>query len=216
MADLSDLITAIFKPQRQIGPYSTPLLNGVSQIQPITAQVTIEEDHYDELVITEHPVEQGAAITDHAYKKMPELIVRFGWSNSGVQSLLNTLEGALSLVTGDGTGGDFNYMQTVYNQLLALQESRIPIDITTGKRKYTNMLIRSLSVPTKAESEHSLYVTAVFRNILLVTTQVATIPSSNVMANPAQNGPPQQTGTQQVVPTNLQINDLAISGPSAG
>jgi hypothetical protein len=45
MSIASELVTAIFKPQRKLGP--------------IKAQVTIEEYHQDELVITEHPVEQG-------------------------------------------------------------------------------------------------------------------------------------------------------------
>jgi len=34
----------------------------------LTPQVTIEEVHHDDLEITEHPVERGAAIGDHAFK----------------------------------------------------------------------------------------------------------------------------------------------------
>ena len=33
-----------------------------------TADVTIEERHEDSLVVTQHPVETGSSIADHAYK----------------------------------------------------------------------------------------------------------------------------------------------------
>lgn len=36
-------------------------------IMGLFADVTIEEKHKDELKITEHPTEKGAAISDHAY-----------------------------------------------------------------------------------------------------------------------------------------------------
>ena len=46
------------------------------------AQVTIEESHRDETHITEHPVEQGANIADHAFDMPASLTVRYAWSNS--------------------------------------------------------------------------------------------------------------------------------------
>ena len=55
---MSDIFTqpteqVTFLPNRSIGPFQ--------------AQVTIEEVCNDSLEITNHPVEQGASITDHAY-----------------------------------------------------------------------------------------------------------------------------------------------------
>lgn len=201
MSTLSDLVTAVFKPQRQFGPFS--------------AQITIEELHTDELAITEHPVEQGAAITDHAYKRPAELLVRMAWSNSGLQGLVSTLEGIASLITGDNSG-DFNYMQTVYNQLLLLQESRIPLDITTGKRKYSNMLIKSLSAPTNDRTEHSLFITAICKQIIIVQTVATTLPDPSVMANPDQNAPVIPTGTLQPQVTAFQLRSDGSIGPQVG
>lgn len=50
------------------------------------ADVTIEEKHKDELKITEHPTEAGAAISDHVYKETPELTMKVGWSESAGQT----------------------------------------------------------------------------------------------------------------------------------
>lgn len=67
-------------------------------IGKIIAQVTVEEKHHDELEVTQHPVEQGANIADHAFKRPNELTLRVAWSNSPGQpaSLLQGLSGALT------------------------------------------------------------------------------------------------------------------------
>ncbi|WP_248322038.1 phage baseplate protein [Caballeronia sp. Sq4a] len=48
----------------------------------IVAHATIEEVHQDELEVTEHPVEQGTVIADHAFVRPADLIITAGWSNS--------------------------------------------------------------------------------------------------------------------------------------
>ena len=107
------IITALFKPSRQIGPYTPPVPSGVPALAPFTAQVTIEEVHMDELVITEHPVEQGASITDHAFKKPAELLLRLGWSNSGLLGVLGSVASYLE-------GGEFSNIKAMYNKLLSI------------------------------------------------------------------------------------------------
>jgi hypothetical protein len=119
MSIVTDIVTALFKPQRGLGP--------------ITAQVTIEEHHLDDLTITKHPVELGAQITDHSYKEPAEVVIRCAWSNSGINGLISNIASVVDLIEG-GNQGIANYIQQVYAQLLALQESRIPFDIVTGKR----------------------------------------------------------------------------------
>lgn len=58
------------------------------KIGSITVQVAIEEVYNDKLAITEHPVEQGAQIADHAFKRQPDLSMRCGWSNADYEALL--------------------------------------------------------------------------------------------------------------------------------
>lgn len=162
-------------------------------IGSIVAHVTMEEVATDELQITEHPVELGANITDHVFKKPADLIVRCGWSNAslgGVKGLITALQG------GDAFGSD--YVSGVYNQLLALQESRIPFDVSTGKRLYTNMLMRSLGVTTDEKSEYTLMVTAVFKQVLIVQTQATTLPPRDDQANPQDTAETKNAGDKQV------------------
>jgi hypothetical protein len=45
--------------------------------------VVVSEKHSDTLEITEHPVETGAAISDHAYKRPSEVVMEVGFAGGG-------------------------------------------------------------------------------------------------------------------------------------
>ena len=68
-----DLAPALFVPMNR-------------SIGGLTADITIEESERDELTITEHPVEQGAPIADHAFKRPSEVTIRAAWSCGKTQS----------------------------------------------------------------------------------------------------------------------------------
>lgn len=132
------------RPQRSIGG--------------IVMDVTVEEHHTDEVEITEHPVEQGASITDHAYLKPATVTIRAGASDSGGTS------------TGD------RRCVEIYEKLRELMGKREPFDLVTGKRTYKNMLIKSLDQVTNAQTEHVLLVTAELREVILVSVQTVAVP----------------------------------------
>lgn len=144
----------------------------------IFADVTVEENHRDEVIITQHPVEGGGVITDHAYKRPAEVEIRCGFSNS--------------------SAGYVGYVQEQYRALLALQLARQPFSVYTGKRRYKNMLIRGLSVVTDPHSENVLMVSVALQEIIIVSTQTtggtatgsstATAGTSGNQADPASTG----------------------------
>ena len=161
-------------------------------IAGFVANVTIEEQHVDRMRITEHPVEQGASITDHSYKEPARLVIRAGWSNSSPQALGNPF-----------------YIQTIYQSFLALQASRQTFDIITGKRAYTNMLIEVLMETTDKEHENAMMLVLECKEIIIATTQTVTVPPAANMANPQVNGATNQVGTMNVVSSPATYNALA-------
>lgn len=179
---------------------------------PLVAQVTIEESHKDELEITDHPVEQGASITDHSFKRPAEVTIICGWSNSpggggaiaglpgGVQAGLFGIQSALQ-------GANISQVKEVYQKLLKLQADRIPFDVYTGKRVYSNMLLRSLQVHTDKASENSLAVTAVCRQIIMVSTQTVNISSApaSEQQSPESTMPTTNSGTKRLLPAPYYI-----------
>jgi len=189
-----------------IGDLQTVLFRQGRSIAGIVPNVTIEESHRDELTITDHPVEQGATISDHAYKNQAEVTCRYGWSDSALLDAAITsfaqglLGGSLS-----GAANSALDVKAVYQQLLDLQASREPFDLVTGKRSYTNMLFKSLAVTTDETSENSLMLTAVMRQIIIVQTQVTTLQPAENHAQPQATAPTQNTGTKQPQASSASI-----------
>ncbi|QYY33430.1 hypothetical protein K2O51_22955 [Cupriavidus pinatubonensis] len=162
----------------------------------ITIPVTFEEAYQDELQITEHPVEKGAEINDHAFKRQPEVVIKCGWSNADLKALAGTLQAIFvggSLPTAD-------YISTVYSQLLALQELREPFDVVTSLRQYDSMLFKSLGVVKDQKTGLALSVTATLKEIRIVQTQATTLPPRENQADPAATAETQNTGVKAATP----------------
>lgn len=87
------------------------------QIGPITATVTIEEKHHDELVITDHPVELGSTISDHAFRKPSTVTLRVSWSTSPAGSQ-GQLGGVLDVLNGVLQGQVANLASKVVNRAI--------------------------------------------------------------------------------------------------
>lgn len=200
-----------------------PKGGAVGPAQPLTAHATIREMHRDDLEITEHPVELGAPVADHAFKRPAEVVIECAWSDSppgspgligaamGVAGLkvpivgqaiagVKTIAAAGSLLSGNSP----NQARAIYGQLLELQDSRIPFDVYTGKRIYKNMLFKSLAITTDAEHENVLLLTATCKQVIIVSTTTVKVP-----VNPSAQGLPEKTsptvnaGSKQLAPAPL-------------
>jgi len=157
---------------------STLFQQQTRRIGLIVPSVVISEKHNDTLEITEHPVEVGAAISDHAYRRPSEVVMQVGFSGGG--SLLDFLD-----TTSFGLSVGLSPKET-YQELLDLQNSRVPFDVVTGKRIYSNMLIRALEVTTDRTSENVLSAVLTLREVIITsttTTQVAVKEDMKLGAN---------------------------------
>lgn len=158
-------VPVILRPQRSLGG--------------ITFDAVIEESHEDTLEITEHPVEHGASMSDHAFRTPARVSIRAGSSDSA-----------------GGVAGE-RASVALYEALLALQRNREPFEIVTGKRKYSNMLLETLTVLTDAATENALVVTADCREVIIVTTQVVSVPPRSRHKNAARTGGTADKGQKQ-------------------
>ncbi|EFA3718335.1 hypothetical protein C6S90_004881, partial [Escherichia coli] len=89
--------------------------------------------------------------------------------------------------------------------LLNLQRDRIPFDVTTGKRIYNNMLIKTLEVTTDKSSENVLLATITLREVIITSTQSIRVASKNNMTEGVGTSAVQNTGTKTTVPPNNSI-----------
>jgi len=197
MATQTVAITPTPKPVRQIvgintagsspgqASMSTPgLITAVVQTQSTTiiADAVVDERWDDELVITEHPVAEGATISDHAYKLPVKLDLTYAWSAGSPQNIQQ----------------DSDFLKNLYNQLLGLQTSRTLCQVFTGKRFYQNMIIRSVTQTTDKDTENSLVVRLTMQEIIIVSVQFGTATSTpaSVQQEPQNTAPIVPQGNQ--------------------
>ncbi len=159
-------------------------------IMGLFADVTIEEKHKDELQITEHPTEVGSSISDHAYKEAPEVTMKIGWSASA---------GRLNGLIGDTFLGGTLGLVGIYEILQQLQNNKVLLVVSTGKRLYTNMLIKSLANTTEMSSENALMIDLTFKKVNIVQTHETNVLIENQKSPEATAGV-QNGGTVQPQP----------------
>jgi hypothetical protein len=210
---LSNVLTVI--PQGNIGGIAVP--------------VTLEETSTDLVTVTDHPVEAGAQITDHAYYRPAELTMRCGWSNSssftlqsaasslfsggGISAFASTLFGQNPPTSGGGMSVS-DFVSGIYSQLLNLQQSLVPFTVVTSIRLYTNMILTSLVVTRDKKTSQALMVTASMRQVILVSTVSTTLAAIGNQANPASTAEQLNTGPQNLIP-NATPNPGGSFPPSA-
>lgn len=157
-------------------------------IDSIQVNVVINENTADTLTVTKQPVQQGATITDHAYVE-PTVFSHTIYFSANLSLSLPKL----------------------YQQLLTLQQSRVPFNIYTPKRTYVSMLMTSLSMTTDAKTENSLAITASYQRIILVPIGTVQVQRVN-QKNPAKTGATVPTGKKSAAASFVQGVQGAISG----
>lgn len=154
---------------------------------PVTV---VAERHQDTLRITQHPVEKGAVIADHAIKEPATLTLEYRWSESGSSLLLN-----------GNVNADVKTPAEVYEQLLALQAAVELVDVYTGKRVYQNMALVGIKTDTDKHTENILAVTISCQQVILATAQtlvLTTQSSATNAATPEATAPVVNQGLKQL------------------
>lgn len=158
----------LIRPQRSLGG--------------LTFDIVVEESHEDSLTITEHPVESGASVSDHAVEKPRRVTIR----------------GAVSDV-GTATDGNDRRSTSFYEQVRTLQSSKEPFEIVTGRRTYSNMLLETVSVVDDAASDGSAVISCECREVIIVSTKTTTMAPRSRQANGAKTAGTTDTGNKQPV-----------------
>lgn len=134
-------------------PVSLIAIRPARKIGDIAVNVVISENATDTLTITKQPVQQGASITDHAYKEPTSFTTQILFRDNLTLSL-----------------------SKLYQQLLDLQVSRVPFDIITPKRIYRNMLLSTLTQTTDKNTENCLAISAAFQEVIIVKVSTTQVP----------------------------------------
>lgn len=174
-----DILSTLFQqPSRKIGI--------------LIPDVVVSEKHSDVLEMTQHPVEMGAAVSDHAYKKPADLVMTVGFAGGG----------ALLDFASDLTAIDALQLspKEAYQKLLDLQADRVPFNVVTGKRLYNNMLLRAIEVTTDMKSENVLSAVLTLREVIISQTQRVRVADKADMSQGVSTAGVKNAGTKAIQP----------------
>lgn len=149
------------------------LKNSQRQVGSIDIDVILTENTSDVLTITKQPIQQGAPITDHAYKEPTTLSMSALFEDNILRSL-----------------------SKIYQDLIDLQNSRVPFDVTTPKRTYKNMLLASLGLTTDKRTENALAINMTFQEAIIVKVTTVTV-SRSKQKSPGTTGKTEPAGKKQ-------------------
>jgi hypothetical protein len=160
---------------------TTLLIPKLAIIDSLVLDCSISEQHQGDVEVTEHPVEFGANIVDHARPKPEQVTLEGLISNTPItlgqaRRIVSTAGVAVeSSVLEDALAGQPGYAEAAYATLRDLRENPRLVTIKTALRDYEDMVMTSLSVPRDAKTGEALRFTATFRHVRLVKNKSTTV-----------------------------------------
>ena len=137
--------------------------------------ITINEDAQDELEITQHPVQQGANIADHSFKKPTTLKTKIQANDNDAP------------------------IDEIYESLLKIQNDRSPVKVVTKKRVYQNMLLKVVQETTDETTENVLALTLTLEEVIIVNVSPTIVPPRSKQSNPGSTGATEKAGRKSAL-----------------
>jgi hypothetical protein len=144
--------------------------------------------HSRRIRMTEHPVQSGASISDHAFIMPAKVSLEIGMSDAMDAFAPGVFESNASKSV------------SAYQILVALQQGRQPLTLNTRLDTYANMLVESIDAPDTKETRYGLKASVMLSQIF-----TGTVTAQSVSARP-QTSDSTSVGAKQAVP--ISSSDL--------
>lgn len=186
------------------GPNASTKLFG--SIASLDFDATLDELHDWENEVTQNPVETGSPITDHIIEKADKLRLQGVITNS-------PLRGEFA---GQYFGGETASprIQTAFDAIRSLKQSKEVIVAYTKHVIYTDMVIKSVSIPRNAQIGEEVQFTMELVNIRFVRTQIVKLPPGISAKKTAKSDSAIGKKTEPQKLGGLQASDLAKKYPA--
>ena len=148
-----------------------PILSVVETLEAIEFDASVQETHSNSAEITQHPVEEGADITDHIRRQPEELSVNVIVSNNPPIILASLRAQPIS-----GFGDPATRAEDAHQFLRTIMNNNQLVQFSTTLRDYTNMAIVSMSVDRDATTGNIANINMTLREIIIATTETVEPP----------------------------------------
>ncbi len=159
--------------------------------QSLTFDATVREAPESTATITEHPIEEGADISDHVRKDLDRIslqvvvsdtpIVNPADHNDGSQGSIQSVqlsgqEGELTRAQVLVFDGGVTRVRSVYEELLDLMGNGTRVRVMTRLRELEDMVVKRVSPIREADSGDSLVATLELQQISVVSSEIVAAP----------------------------------------
>lgn len=159
-------------------------------------------DHSANATVTQHPVQSGASISDHAYMEPDEVSVEIGMTD-----------------TAASVSGGASHSVNAYAQLRAIMELREPFTLITRLKTYRNMLITSISAPDDYKTMNALRASIYFQQVNVVSVSTVKVQemvtSSKTTTNKSSSSSTSKSGSSSAKTSSTSKTTKSTSGASS-
>lgn len=135
----------------------------------------VEKEQHDlEAEVTEHPVEDGSAISDNVIVKPAELT----FTNAVVS---DTPVGAIA--SDASRSGQLRFSRDAYARLEATLKARKTVVVVSNLKKYDSMILDKLSTPVESKDAGGLVFTVHFKQVVIVKNRRVTVAVPNLLGS---------------------------------
>lgn len=149
-------------------------------------------EHNLSITATQHPVQTGSSVSDHAFTNPAEVSIEIGMSDAM-----------------QGVGADHSV--NAYQQLKAIMLRKEPLTVITRLDTYTDMLVTSISAPDNYETMYGLKAQVYFQQIDIVS--VATVKVQQLVTGSKQEA---TQGVQAAPSTTTTQKAQTTTGGGSG
>jgi len=156
---------------------------------------SISENYSKQAVLTDHPVEEGADISDHV-RSLPEEVEINGWvSNNPIIAAASIREGSPPR----------SIAEDAYGELRRIMDERVPVRLVTALREFDNMILTSISVVRNKDTGRIIDATIKLRELIIATTETTDAPEPEQSNRKKKQNKGKQTGKEATDQQNTSI-----------
>jgi len=160
-------------------------------IDIFSLDATLSESHQSELTVTDHPVEFGAAVSDHAVLQ-PVVVTVVGEVTDTPMSARANDNGEIVFAANDLFGSSTNESKTraivAYEAFEEMQRNRRLVSIQTGLRLYDNCLLLSFLSHQETSTGNAVGFVLRFKRIIIADTETISVQSTRFQELQLQSG----------------------------
>jgi len=173
--------------QFQGKPSKTPIVAAGREV--LTLDACTSQSHGRESTVTDHPVEDGADISDHIRPEAKRLSITGVVSATPIKGALEVLAEALSAAL---TGGRTT---KAFDRLEKAMADRELVTVETSLMVYKDMAITSVTMPREVETGGDFVFSMELRQIRYATSETVIVPA-DALGKPKPGAEPAQAKAQ--------------------